>query len=370
MASSAAVIWSLACYLRSDHLRRRTWSAGLGLALALTALSRSVSPVYVAPMVLLILADVVHDRWRRRSWALQPVLLAAVTGAAIAGPWWVVSGPTALAYLLGAGYSSNSDLSGGGLSLGLGAIQRRVWWTVSDLGGVQTVALLAALASALVLVVVGRSRLHGIWTLPAWSVFTLLLLSTSGNVGTGFGLPVLVVVIVTVASVLASAAPTRHFPLARTGAATALLGIAGVAALFLGGESFWWQAAPYRVMVLQAGGSAATDVEVNHQNVAALTRGEVVLMTRDDALLNTPGLSWHGARLVNLPFGPEATAASIDYLHDVSWLISGTSPALYHPSLKQRAVERAAAGQGFTLVRTIDLGQRNEVRLWHRRSSR
>jgi hypothetical protein len=187
VAASALSLLSLAAYLWSDGFRSWGWSAITGVAVGLLLLSRSLAPVYVASFAVVVGLDVI----RRRRLPLGQTSIAVLLAAAVAGPWWLVSGGTALHYLRTAGYESSSGFTSSGAHLSLTGIVNRVRWTISDLGTVQSIVLLAAPLVAFTRV----RRMKGALVVLGWLLLTLVGLATSSNVGTGFGLPVVAVAI-------------------------------------------------------------------------------------------------------------------------------------------------------------------------------
>jgi hypothetical protein len=185
VAASALCLWSLAGYLWSDGFRRRGWSLITGLSVGLLLLSRSIALVYAAALVVVIGVDLV--RRRRLPWT--HVGIAVLIALAVAGPWWIVSGGTALDYLNTAGYQASSGFAPAGARLTPSSILDRVSWTLSDLGTVQSVLLLAAPITA----VVYRRGMPGTLLVVGWLLLTLVGLATSSNRGTAFGLPVVAV---------------------------------------------------------------------------------------------------------------------------------------------------------------------------------
>jgi Concanavalin A-like lectin/glucanases superfamily len=196
VATSALCLWSLAAYLWSDGFQRLGWSLLTGLSVGLLLLSRSLAPMYVAALVCVVAVDVA----RRRSFPWLHAGSGLLIALALAGPWWLVSGRTALDYLTSAGYSSSSGFARSGVRLTPSSILDRLQWTLRDLGAVQTIILIAALAAA----IAGRRRAPGALLVAGWLVLTLLGLATSSNMGTGFGLP-LVAVSVSLAGALIAA---------------------------------------------------------------------------------------------------------------------------------------------------------------------
>jgi hypothetical protein len=187
VAAGALSLLSLAAYLRSDGFRSWGWSAATGMAVGLLLLSRSLAPVYVASFAVVVGLDVI----RRRRIPLGQATVAVLVLATVAGPWWLVSGGTALHYLRTSGYEPSSGQTTSGAHLTLTAVVNRVRWTLGDLGTFQSIVLLAA-----PLVAFPRfRRMQGGLVVLGWVLLTLAGLATSSNVGTGFGLPVLAVAI-------------------------------------------------------------------------------------------------------------------------------------------------------------------------------
>ena len=206
IASTAAVVWCFASYLRSNHLRDWRWALTFAIALTALALSRSMALVYVAPLALVVACDYLLDVRRNGHFWRWPALLALGSLLVLAGPWWMVSGHAALHYLLNAGYNPSSGYltASQGFDLTLSGLHRRITYELTELGWSQSWVLGGAVVATAVVAALGRRRLNwrSLWMLSVWSVLTLLLLSTSSNFGTAFGLPVLVVVVVLCGSVL------------------------------------------------------------------------------------------------------------------------------------------------------------------------
>jgi len=183
VAASALCLLALAAYLWSDGFRSWGWSALTGLAVGFLLLSRSLAPVYVASFAIVLAIDLI----RRRRLPVGQTSVAVLLAAAVAAPWWLVSGGTALHYLRNSGYDPSSGQTSSGAHLTLASLVRRTRWTITDLGTFQSIVLLAA-----PLVAFPRFRkLEGGLVVLGWALLTLVALATSSNVGTGFGLPVL-----------------------------------------------------------------------------------------------------------------------------------------------------------------------------------
>lgn len=372
--ATAAVLWSLACYLRSDRLKRWTWSLGFGAAVAAVLLTRSLAPVYVAPLVALVAVDVVVDLARHRPRPIGPVLAAVAVTLVLAGPWWLVSGRAALHYLTNAGYDTSSGFSSGsGLSSSL--VGSRLGTTVRDLGTWEADALAVAAALAVVAVAVRRHAAlrSRAWLPVTWSIVTFVLLSTSTNSGTGFGIPVLTVVIVMTAVALMAGPRLPRSLLAPVAALVAAAVIAGVVAEFVGGTSQEWLGPPYRQQVLAAGGSRSTNVErINLQVSRALGTTPTVL-ARQDPILNANGLKWvvrgraAGATRVYVPApGPTGPSSAISALKGSAALVTGTSDGPFPGDPDPYAVQSAALAQGYRAVKLWTVGSGNRIVLMER----
>jgi hypothetical protein len=205
VAASAFCLLSLAAYLWSDGFRRWGWSALTGGAVGLLLLSRSLAPVYAASFVVVVGLDLI----RRRRLPIGQASLAVLIAAAVAGPWWVVSGGAALHYLRTAGYETSSGHTTSGAHLSLSSIVTRVRWTIGDLGTVQSIVFLAAPLVAFARI----RRMKGALVVLGWLLLTLVELATSSNVGTGFGVPIVAVAItLTGALLLARRPPASSSP--------------------------------------------------------------------------------------------------------------------------------------------------------------
>ncbi len=370
IASSAAVIWCFVSYIRSDHLRNWRWSLTFGIAMAALALSRSLAPVYVAPLVVVVVCDYVLDVRRNGTFWRRPALLAVGSLLVLAGPWWLVSGHEALHYLLNAGYNPSAGYVSRGFGLTPSGIKARVTYELVELGWFESYVLGLAVLAAVVLSIVCRHRLNArsMWMLVAWSVLTILLLSTSTNVGTAFGLPVLVVVIVACGGVLGQF-PSRALRVAMV--PLAAVAVVGFAYQFTGSRSEWWPGAKYSSEVVLAGGTSRSDVGLITQQVANAVRGDRTVVARDDAIVNINGLSWElgtYATLLDPTSSSTETAAAIGYLSRANALITGASVFPYAGSLNQTAIEKAAFADGYHPERLWTVGQSDTIIVWRRGS--
>jgi hypothetical protein len=370
IASSAATIWCFAAYLRSDHLRNWRWAFTFGIAVAALALSRSVAPVYVAPLLLVVAGDYILDVRRNGDFWRNPALLATASLLVLAGPWWLVSGHVALHYLLNAGYNPSSGylVVPHGFVLTPAAVKLRIIFELTDLGWFESFVLGAAALAAVVVAVLRRRRLNrrSLWMLLLWSVLATLLLSTSSNLGTAFGLPVVVVVIVLCGSVLGQ----LHTPVLRWAVVPlAVVVVVGVAFQFTSSIGKWWPGPAYRFQVINAGGTIHTDVGLITAEVADAIRGHRTVLARNDAIVNVNGLTWQlgtSSSLLIPPQNQTSTAAAIRDLSRASALIAGTTQASYYGSLNQSAVQKAAFDDGYRPYQVWTVGKYNSIIVWRR----
>ncbi len=203
----STAMYALATFalLASDRLRRRSWSIGWGVALGLTMLARSMAIAFAPALVVAAAWMLVVDRAERRRIVNLGLGLAAFVATALL--WYATSWRPILRYLLDFGYGSATP---GDVRTPLSV----AYWTDELLGTVDgrlylplaavlVAALLAgfsALATALL-----RAR-NPVATLSDWlrraarsdavvPVFVVgegyLALTSSGNNGTGFVVPLL-----------------------------------------------------------------------------------------------------------------------------------------------------------------------------------
>ncbi len=370
LASSAAMVWCLATYLRSNRLHRWGWSVGFAFCLAALILSRSVAPVYVVPLVLLVVVDLGWGVVKREQKIAMPVPTVCGIVLLVAGPWWLKSGGAVTHYLLHAGYQPSSGYTSSGLVLTPATLWHRVTWELFNLDWIGGVALGAAIAVAVVAwwcKLRNRQRMPGLWILWIWTILALLILSSSGNLGTAFGLPLITVAIVACGVVLGCAF-TRH----RMLITVPVLGLLALtsASLFTSALSPWWHAAPYRGDVVSAGGSRDTDVAGLASSIADTIRGQPTVLGLDNPLINANGVLWASRSgseegWLRAPFGPQATAFAIDRLKTSRWLVTG-SAALSYSSIEDEPLAAAAVRRGFRPVRLWRLGPSADVVLWRK----
>jgi hypothetical protein len=366
LATAAFTTWAFLAYLRSDRLRKWQWAIATGVAVGLLLISRSIAPAYVAPFLAVIAVDIGwHHRHALRTIAWAQIVSSAVVAAVIALPWWAVSGPVIWHYLSTAGYGTSSGFAaGGGIRLSPGALIERIGNTLADLGYVQGGALVAAVVAACVMAV--RGRRTGAAVIVAWTVVALVILTTSGNAGSGFGLPVLVMSIIAGGVVLARQLPAK--PLLAT---IALLLIFGVAAEGFGNGSLWWLGPHYRADAQAATGDPRTpNLDELNQSVLSVIGGQPTVLARDDDVVNANGLSWFAARgripiMLLLPeYGPAALTTAEEELAGARYVILGETDGQFHIGLSLEALRIAAVQRGFHLVYFWRVSAHNTVQVW------
>ncbi len=355
---AAALVWAFYSYIRSGHLREWRWSLLFGLAIAVMLLTRSMSIVYLVPLGLVVGGDLVVDVVRHGEVLRLPAVAAGATVLVLAGPWWLISGHAAIHYLHSAGYQSSSGFTSRGFTLDASTIEQRASWTLSELGWGQSWALGIALLAALWGLVLHRRslRVTALWMLALWVLLTSIILSSSGNRGTGFGLPVVVVLILLAAAVLGQMS-WRALPV--LGVALAGILLVGLVDEAAGGDP-WWPAAPYRNAVVASGGNSRTNTDLIADQASHLIGSSPTLVSLVTNILNVNGLNWNGrgklAPLLVPPPTPDGTQVAIKDLARVNMVITGSSPGAYYPSIHQGAVEAAAFREGFGIVRVWTIG--------------
>ena len=365
--TAAELVWAIYSYIRSRQFRDWKWSLVFGVAIAAMLLSRSMSVVYIVPLVAVVGIDLGVDLAKNGGILRWPALAAVAATLLLAGPWWLVSGHAALHYLQNAGYQPSSGYTSKGASLDLASIRQRASWTLAELGWGESWALGIALLAALWVVVRHHRTLHltALWILATWAVLTTLVLSSSSNDGTAFGLPVVVVLIVLAAAVLGQVSWRLLPAVGVVIAGVLIVGLVGETT----GQGWWWPAAPYRGEVVDSGGTSRTDIDLITAQVARAIGSSPTLVAQDSDLLNTNGIGWSaGTRPLSLvvpPSTPNGTDVAIRDLARVQTVITGSTSGSYHPLVNQAAVEAATVKNGFRLTHAW-LGQRFNILVWQR----
>lgn len=229
-ACLVAALWAL---MKSEGLTRRRWALACGLLLGLMVLSRSMTiaylPGFAAAAALPILLG---DRRRER---LVNFALLCLSGAVLAGLWYLPNASSVGSYLLNFGYGAESEAYGAEHSpLSIAYWTREAGAVVEELYFPLSAALalcaIAALASALAdrgRRAASREALRG-WLLGDAALAAVIVLegyvalTSSKNQGTAFALPWLPILVVLVC---AAAARIRQRP-ARVAAFAVLAAVA------------------------------------------------------------------------------------------------------------------------------------------------
>ena len=332
IAVTGAIIWIFYSYVRSDHLREPRWCIAVGVALAALLLSRSMAPSYAFPLLLVLFIDVVLDARRRRlRWTT--VFLPALVVLLVAGPWWLVSGHTALHYLFTAGYNNATGFSSQTAGLTPSSIYQHINWFLETLAWPQSIALGVAVLGCLWGIGTYRRQLNyrDLWLVVVWILLTVLVLSSTGDNGSGFGLPVVALTILVCGSILGQflgSLVQQHWTAIAVVALSAVL-LIGLLAEGTGRTSFWWQGPPYRAEVLEAGGSWGTNLEALSSQVSRIIGNEPTLDAFGNAIINANALGWTkrhgGSNLIPVPNSANSTKDAIASLAMAKFVISGST---------------------------------------------
>jgi hypothetical protein len=367
LASTTAVVWCFAAYVRCERFTNWRWSLTFGIAFAALILSRSIAPAYAVPLLLVLAVDLVVGARRLGTLPGRPALGAAAIVLVLAGPWWAVSGHALWHYLTFAGYQSSSGYTSRGLSLTPATVVDRVKLELMSPGWAESVIIGLLVLAALVQVVRDRRarQLNQLWVLAAWVVVALLVLSSSGNPGTAFGLPLIAVTIVACAVVLGRTVEVgrRVFP-----AILVVLLCVGAASQFTSSRSFWWHGPPYRLAVLAAGGSTRTNVDALTASVAQTLPAGNAITAMDGPIINANGLKWYarvGTHIVPIA-GTDSTLSALSLLSSARSLVTGSALRSFNSSLDQSAVERQAFRAGYRPTRVWNASPIVNVVVWER----
>jgi len=236
-AATAGMLWLLA---RSRTFDGLGWSAAAGAAAGLVALSRTMTLAFLPALVVVGAVAVVAGPHRLRR--LRGVGAAAVAALVVAGPWYHRNGEAVLDYLTSYGYGRDSTSYGEDQSVlsldswrettvyvtGNAFLPLAVLWLLG-LAGLVAAAVLAWRRDGLRRAVVRAVRSPLAPSL-VWAVWGLAALTSSGNKGSGFLVP-----LVPAFAVLTAWSLWRlPRPAARTlaGAAVAVLTLNTVLAMF------------------------------------------------------------------------------------------------------------------------------------------
>jgi 4-amino-4-deoxy-L-arabinose transferase-like glycosyltransferase len=216
--AAAFLVLALWALMRSEGLTRRRWAVACGLLLGLMVLSRSMTIAYLPGFAIAAaLPILLGGEWRGR---LLNFVLLCVSGAALAGLWYLPNAESVGGYLLNFGYGAESQAYGAEHSpLSVVYWTREIGFLFEELyfplGAALALCAIAAVASALV----GRRlRWPSREDLRAWLLTDAALaaaialegyvaLTSSKNHGTAFALPWLPIVVVLVCAAVARARP-------------------------------------------------------------------------------------------------------------------------------------------------------------------
>ncbi len=369
IAVTGAIIWAFYSYVRSDHLREPRWCVAVGVALAALLLSRSMAPSYALPLLAVMFIDVVLDvRRHRLRWV--PVLLPVVVVLVVAGPWWLVSGHTALHYLFTAGYNDSTGFSSQGAGLGLSSIHEHIDWYLEMLAWPQSIGLGVAVLASLWGVARFRRQLNygPLWLLVVWILLTVLVLSSTGDNGSGFGLPVVAMTVIACGAILGQ---LLGFSVARRWTAISVVVLSAVLLIGLfaegtGGPSFWWNGPPYRNEVLQVGGSWGTNLDALASQVSHIIGSKPTLDALNTAIINDNALTWTmrqgGSHLIMVPNSADSTKDAIASLATAKFVISGGAVNQYPPPVDERSLELAAEARRLLAGPSVDFWNRHDCR--------
>ncbi|HEX5593296.1 MAG TPA: glycosyltransferase family 39 protein [Solirubrobacterales bacterium] len=206
-----SALWAL---MKSEGLTRRRWAVACGLLLGLMVLSRSMTIGYLPGFAAAAALPILFGDERRER--LVNFVLLCLSGAVLAGLWYLPNAGSVGSYLLNFGYGAESEAYGAQHSKLSVAYWTREIGAVFDelyfpLGVALALGAIAALASALVGRRPGRptreeieDRLATDAALAAVIVLEgYVALTSSKNQGTAFALPWLPILIVLVCAAVA-----------------------------------------------------------------------------------------------------------------------------------------------------------------------
>lgn len=353
LAATTCTVGALAAYLSSDRLRRRRPTLVLGALFGLLVLSRVVALVYLAALVAGMVLDVLLDRTDAAP-RLRNALLGAVPAAVLAAPWWLTAGRTAWRYLRTAGYGDTVFTRQASL-LDRELSRMRI---ITD----ETGLLLVVLVLLGVVLVLVRPQRAGLLA-AGIGLLTLLLLGTSSNAGTAFGLPAVVL--------LAAVGATGLARLRAVGVAAAIGALTVAVAVFIqttpptvDRHPLWLSGTPGTAQADAALGCtcAPKDLPALNRSVVDLTAGQPVLILRADAVLNPESLRFAGPIDLRGPSGPLDAAA----VQGIPFVLAGTTNASYLGT-DLGSAPAALTTLGYQPVLSRQLSATNAVVLYRKR---
>jgi 4-amino-4-deoxy-L-arabinose transferase-like glycosyltransferase len=419
---SAAVLAALLYALLSTRgFERRDWSLIWGLLLGLLALTRSVTLALMPGIVLAAMVAVIVQRGRRA--AFMNLVLGLIVATAVAATWYGFNLTRVLEYLMVGGYGPASAMYGEARS------PASVEFWLARLTHLVHQGLYLPLAVVLVLLslaagVVGFSRSEdrqagGISQSAAVDHLVIgivlvsgyLALSSSSNVGSGFVLLLLPMLIPLAASVASWGLPTLGSRLA-----LALLGIVGMVNVFMTSIAGTPLNAARHATVPLLGSLPLTDGRYDIQNILAIAGydsglpGErlpephgrwleidreltdlfirstspndlpvAAFASRDPIVtvgsVRLAGLVWHQRNLSLFELsGADPDDTVVSYANRLASLsprpnflvAADPGPAEAPPRVTQELAEVAARASGFQPVHVIKLPGGRAMRVWQR----
>jgi hypothetical protein len=415
-AFASLTVWAA---LRSQQMTRLGWSVVWGIALGAMLVSRTVTIAFAPAFVLLALLEVAVSTERLRS--AIGLACGTVAAAIVAGPWWIVSGSGAWAYLTSFGYGAQSAGYGPSRTLfswssWVSFLQQNVDLYIWIPLGAILVLGAAALAVKLLLAL-GRERAHLFVRVvrSPWFFLTFVVvegvvaLESSRNLGTGFLAPLVPAmvalgvgalvsvvarrkgaVIAVAVLVIAASVPSYLAKMALNGPTHQPV-VVGVPVLgpvtALDGRSY------FDLYVLAGGVADARDPSESAWRIvnAVLVRdvdrfisgtpGPVgVVFAFDEYLVNPNTFTLRELQVEDAVPGvdllsPSAGQSPADYSAEITRALGSehavlllcTDPAgVIPPQLEQGSVEKAAQGLGFAPYASITLPQHGFLQVWTR----
>lgn len=433
LASSTCFVGVLAAYLASDRLRRRLPSVAFGLILGLLLLSRVLAPAYLAALAVPIALDLAIGRWGQRlprvlrRWPeaaspdsrrtaegaasvapptenanpvlagahvapaqargtqLRNLILATLVCLVVALPWWIDCGVATWRYLRSYGLSSESIYT---RSAGIkGRILMRITHTAYESGWtVVAVTFIGALALGVTLAVgLARRRPNrrAIIALTA-GVLAFVVLLSSTNLGTGFAMPSLAVLLsmVVAASLRAFVRPGRAvIAAARSRLRWALRGVAAAGAMLVTGGTLvaqtvgipappladipiWRTELASTTQFWSALGCRCTvDTDALNADIVGAVPTRRLVALRFDVVVNKKSLQYVADRDGRGLRVEDAGDVTDDLANDDTAFITGSSIAPYTVA-PQEVLEAKLVQRGYVVARQWHPSPYNLVTLW------
>jgi hypothetical protein len=365
LAAAAMAALAYAAYARSDRLARLRPALVGGVALGLLALTRVVSPVYVAAVVAPIAVDALWGADRGR---LRNAAAAGAAGLAVAAPWWIACGGRAWNYLVSAGYESGTfTYEASRLSIA----RARLGWTADESGWLLAVVVTALLVYAVVRAVRRVPEWRLIACLAGTCVLGMAMLATSSNSGTAFALPF--VVLGACAGVAGLPGLRGHVRTVVTAVVVAAVAIPALALVRIvpevkvASQPLWQSGIPAweQAQIAQACDTCdEPDTDALNDDVREVIGSEPTLVVRIDALVNPPGLAYGGTARAHWPKAP-GTIGDRELI-DNRFVVAGVTLAPYVPPPDQALLERTLRDARFRPVMERRLSPVNTVVVWGR----